>query len=129
MTEDKDLLFSMLLKTTCQDIYKDLGKYHREFTYRNCIDISFSNMNMNCIKEYPLKIKYKNVLVNTYYIDLVYDNIPIEIKTINKITEKEKCQIKNYIRYLNSEKGYLVNFGYKELTIIEFSDNNEKVII
>jgi len=80
-----------------------------------------------------LRMKYRDVRqqyhVPIYYIDTVGNNhlltnlipdiyidesIIIELKSIKKLDDKCRDQLKHYMKLLNSDKGYLINFGNKD---------------
>ena len=108
----------------CEKVYKELGLYHRERTYQIALEIELMKK-YNTIKEYPLKIWYSGQVINTYFIDIVLDNkIPIECKTISKLKDCDRHQIKNYMINMDKNIGYLVNFGFTNLTILKLVDDD-----
>ena len=110
------------LITMCKKVYAELGLYHRERTYQNALEYELIKTGHKTIKEYPLKIVYDNQVMNTYYIDIVIGNLPIEIKTIKNMGTAERYQIRNYMLNIGSDIGYLINFGHHELEVLRFND-------
>jgi len=59
---------------------------------------------------------YKTVRVGEYIPDLiVFDNIVVEIKTIDRITDHEKGQILNYLKIAKLRLGLILNFKFARL--------------
>ena len=106
----------------CKKVYAELGLYHRERTYQNALEYELIKTGHKTIKEYPLKIWYDEQVMNTYFIDIVIGNLPIEIKVVKNMGVAERNQIKNYMINIGSSIGYLINFGYHELEILKFED-------
>ncbi len=121
--------FDRYLIKMCKEVYEEMGHYHRENTYQNALVIELRNM-FNVIKEYPLPIEYKNQIINTYFVDIVLDyDLPIEIKSIKKLGKKEETQIWNYMKFISSDEGYLINFGHDNLEIWKYIKNKKVVLI
>ena len=118
-----------IITTKSKEVYSILGFGHRENAYRNGLTEELRELGLNPIKEYPLAITYKGHLLTTYYPDIVINNnLPIEIKWIKKLGEKEYLQITNYMRYIKSDVGYLINFGYTNLEMLKFTKNEDGTI-
>lgn len=122
-------LLDICLVEVCNKIYKALGRGHRERTYQNALEYELRKK-YNVIKEYPLTIMYDGIIVNGYFIDLVLNgNMPLELKASKKMGESEEYQIRNYMIQLNSNTGYLINFGLNKLEIIKFENEKKKKLI
>ena len=106
----------------CKKVYSELGVYHRERTYQNALEYELIKTGHKTIKEYPLKIWYDSQVMNTYFIDIVIKDLPIEIKAVKNMGVAERNQIKNYMINIGSSVGYLINFGYHELEMLRFND-------
>ena len=117
----QDRMDEALLKM-CKKVYAELGLYHRERTYQNALEYELIKVGHKTIKEYPLKIIYDNQVMNTYFIDIVIGNLPIEIKVVKNMGISERYQIRNYMMNIGSSVGYLINFGYHELEVLRFND-------
>ncbi len=95
-----------------KEVFQILGKGHRENAYQSALIVELRDSNYNPIKEFPIPILYKGHLLTTYFIDIVINNcIPIETKTIKKLTDKEFLQIQNYMVNIHNNIGYLINFS------------------
>ncbi len=98
--------------TKATEVFTTLGRLHRENAYQSALIVELRDSNYNPIKEYPVPIIYKNHVITTYYIDIVINNqVPIEVKTIKKLTDKEFHQIQNYMDNIHNNIGYLINFS------------------
>ncbi len=119
---EHQLFQEIALVIMCKKVYAELGLYHRERTYQNALEYELIKTGHKTIKEYPLKIWYDNQVMNTYYIDIVIKGLPIEIKTIKNMGTSERYQIINYMKNIDSNTGYLINFGHHELEVIRLED-------
>jgi len=99
-------------------VYKSLGCGLSEFAYQRALEIELIRNNHGVIREYYLPQYYKNIIVSNLRVDLcVFDlNCLVELKTISKLTIKERLQAKKY-KELSHLPVCLVNFGYKGLEI------------
>ena len=98
--------------TKAKEVFSILGRMHRENAYQCALIVELRSTNYRPIKEFPLPIMYKGNLLTTYYVDIVINYIlPIEIKTLKKLTDKEFHQIQNYMENIHNNTGYLINFS------------------
>ena len=108
-SEDKDAkekIVSAIVK-----VFKTLGRGRRESVYQNALKYEISRQFQTaCMIEYPLPILYEQERVGVSYIDLLLPRkFFVEVKSIAKLSIKDKLQAIAYARDLNL-KGILVNF-------------------
>ena len=110
---------------TCGVVYEAIGKGMREKCYQNALNILLSQHHRT-ILEFPISIDFLGECVSLCYPDIVLFNngekIVLEIKAISKLQLKEYQQIEGYLKHSDMKKGYLINFGNRELEIIKFDN-------
>jgi GxxExxY protein len=65
------------------EVYNTLGRGMAEPVYQEALAIEMSQRGMTAEREKPLKLHYKNTLMEkTYYADFYYKGIIIEMKSV-----------------------------------------------
>ena len=104
-------------------VYEAIGAGMREKVYQNAINLLLTEKHKT-ILEYPISINFKGHCMSLCYPDILLDyegeKILIEIKAISKLQLKEHLQLQGYIRHSGIQKGYLINFGIRELEIVRY---------
>ena len=95
------------------EIRKMLGAGFLEAVYQEALEMELSERRIPYIAQAELKLSYKGQpMRKAYTADFVcYDIIIVEIKALDKLTNKEDAQIQNYLRATGYRLGLLVNFG------------------
>ena len=95
------------------EVHRRLGPGLLESAYQECLMYELIKSGLNVKKEIPMPIIYKEVKLNQgYRIDLlVEDKIVIELKAVDKITDRHKAQLLTYLRLRKYELGLLLNFN------------------
>ncbi|MBW2106728.1 MAG: GxxExxY protein [Deltaproteobacteria bacterium] len=95
------------------EVHKELGPGFLEAVYQEALQIEFDIQNIPCISQPKIEIYYKDRKLEKYYVPdfLAFDNIVIEIKSINTLGRIEEVQIINSIKSCRKELGLLINFG------------------
>jgi GxxExxY protein len=94
------------------NVHKELGHGFNEKVYKNALAIELGESAVKCITEFPLKVKYHNIVVGDYYADIIADDkIVIEIKAVSKLEPVHEVQLVNYLKATGIEVGLLINFG------------------
>ena len=101
----------------CMEVHKYLGNGFLEAIYQEALEEEFKLIGIPFEREKRLQIKYKNKMLNKYYIVdfLCYDSIIIELKALSQLTSEHIAQVLNYLKATNNKVGLLVNFGTKSL--------------
>ncbi|MBQ8761259.1 MAG: GxxExxY protein [Bacteroidales bacterium] len=99
----------------CYEVYNELHCGLAEPIYQEALEIEFKIRNIPYEREVPLEVYYKGERLHKRYIaDFVcYDDIIIELKAVDAITNDHVAQILNYLKITKSPLGILVNFGNK----------------
>lgn len=102
-----------------KNVWNELGSGYSESVYQNALEYELQHQGITYDRR-PVNILYRGRSVGYMLTDIVIGNeYVIELKTVKKLTEDHKTQLKIYMKVLGISKGYLVNFG-DELTIQQF---------
>ena len=99
------------------EIHRQLGHGFLEPVYQDAAVIEFPLKQIPFEKEVMLPIKYKNVLLPTYYrADFVcLSEIIVEFKALSRLSSVEEAQLLNYLKATGLKRGLLLNFGTPSL--------------
>jgi GxxExxY protein len=98
------------------EVLNALGHGLLEKPYENALCVEFNLRNIPFTQQRRFDVMYKTVRVGEYIPDLiVFDNIVVEIKTIERITDHEKGQILNYLKIAKLRLGLILNFKFARL--------------
>ncbi|HXJ99049.1 MAG TPA: GxxExxY protein [Gelidibacter sp.] len=111
------------------EVHKNLGKGFSEIVYKDALEYEFSNHNIPFEREKEFKVKYKDIfLKHKFYADfVVYNNIILEIKTVECFNPSHYNQCINYLKISGYELAILANFHSNSLEykrIIDTKKNN-----
>lgn len=95
------------------EVYNHLGPGFAEAVYQECLSIEFGLRNIPFQAQCPLQITYKeHKLEQVFRPDfVVYDQIIVEIKAVQRLGPNEDCQLMNYLRATGLRLGLLLNFA------------------
>ena len=100
------------MEDICKKVYAGLGTGFRETIYQEALAVELRSAGHIISTECVIPVKYKDQYVGNIRCDIIMNNdMVIECKAIAKLGEKERQQIKQYLRTTGIFKGYLVNFG------------------
>ncbi|MYC80826.1 MAG: GxxExxY protein [Acidobacteria bacterium] len=93
------------------EVLNTLGHGFLEKPYENALVVEF-RLNGIPFKQQPrFDVIYKSVRVGEYIPDLVvFDQIVVEAKTIDRIADLERGQILNYLKITQLRVGLILNF-------------------
>jgi GxxExxY protein len=99
------------------EVHRILGSGLLESAYQNCLIYELKKAGLKVEKEISLPIVYKNIELNHgYRIDLlVNEQIVIELKTVEELTDVHKAQVLTYLKLGDFPLGLLINFHSKIL--------------
>jgi GxxExxY protein len=102
----------------CMEVHGILGKGHSEVVYKDALEYEFSINQIPFSREKSYKIEYKDIILprgfNADFV--VYDEIVLESKAIENLTNSHVKQTLNYLAASKLKLGLLVNFGENSLT-------------
>lgn len=98
----------------CFEVYKELGCGFVEPVYQESLTIELRMREIPSIPQPRLKLKYKDVELESEYIPdfICYRKIIVELKAVSKLADEHRAQVHNYLKATNHRLGLLVNFGH-----------------
>ena len=98
------------------EVLNTLGHGLLEKPYENALRVEFSLRKIPFNQQPRFDVTYKSVKIGEYVPDLiVFDQIVVDTKTIDRITNHEKGLILNYLKITGLRVGLLLNFKYAKL--------------
>ena len=98
------------------EVHATLGRGMAEAIYQEALAIEMNKRDMVVEREKPLRLQYKDVILEKiYYADFYYNGIIIELKSVDEICSDHRAQLFNYMRITGKDRGVLINFGEKRL--------------
>ena len=98
------------------EVHATLGRGMAEPIYQEALAIEMNKRDMIVEREKPLRLQYKDVILEKiYYADFYYNGIIIELKSVEDICSDHRAQLFNYMRITGKNRGILINFGEKRL--------------
>lgn len=99
------------LKKISFKIFEKLGPGYSERVYHNAFEVELRLHAMDYDTEKILPIVYEGHTIGNLRVDLVVDGRAIvELKSVTKLKDEFRNQVKNYIKLTGLEAGYLINF-------------------
>ena len=95
------------------DVYKELGPGLLESVYEEALCFELEQRGLKVERQMQVPINYKgNVLKTELRLDvLVEDKVIIELKSVEEMKKVFAKQLLTYLRLMNKEVGFLVNFN------------------
>ena len=95
------------------EVQNHLGRGFLELVYHDALNVELGLRGIPFETEKLITITYKGHLLDrTYKADLVcYDNIVVELKSVEKLRPEHTAQLLNYLKATNLPLGILINFG------------------
>ena len=99
------------------DVYNVLGPGLLESIYEEALCYELQQRGLNVERQKTVPIIYKGITLSSdFRLDLlVEDQIILELKSTEEIKAVYFKQIKTYLRLLNKQLGFLVNFGENDM--------------
>jgi GxxExxY protein len=112
------------------DVHRNLGRGFSEIVYKDVIEYEFKQLDIPFEREKEYAVKYKDtVLKHKFYADFViYDEIILEIKTVDAFIKPHFNQCLNYLRVSGNEIAFLVNFNSVSLEYKRFLLTKNKLV-
>ena len=97
-------------------ILNNLGAGFAEKIYENALIYELTQLGFKTSGQQSFNVIYKDQNLGTYIPDLIInDEIIVELKTIDKITNHEIGQVMNYLKVTNLTMGVILNFKHTQL--------------
>ncbi|MCW3805408.1 GxxExxY protein [Plebeiibacterium marinum] len=116
IANDIESVYKQLLNASFE-IHKSLGPGLLENAYEECLVYELKNRGIKVERQKGLPLIYKDVQLETgYRIDLlVEDEIVVELKVCESLTDVHLAQILTYMKLSECKLGLLINFNVKYL--------------
>ena len=115
------------------EVHATLGRGMAEPIYQEALAIEMNKRDMVVEREKPLRLQYKDVILEKiYYADFYYNGVIIELKSVDEICSDHRAQLFNYMRITGKDRGVLINFGEKRLRAERYlylSDDDDFVLL
>ncbi len=99
------------LKIISKRIFEKLGPGFSERVYHNAFEVELRLAGVQYETEKILPVMYEGHTVGNLRADLIVDKrIIVELKSVTKLKDEFRNQVRNYIRLTGLETGFLVNF-------------------
>lgn len=94
-------------------VHRSLGPGLLESAYEECLVFELQKAGLNCERQKPVPVFYKEVKLDCgYRIDILVENsIIIELKTVDAFNPVHEAQILTYMKFSNKSIGLLINFN------------------
>ncbi len=98
------------------EVLNTLGHGLLEKPYENALVVEFELQDISYRQQPRFEVEYKSVKVGEYVPDLIcFDQIVVDTKTIERITNNEIGQMMNYLKITGLSLGLLLNFKHSKL--------------
>ncbi|MEW5947063.1 MAG: GxxExxY protein [bacterium] len=95
------------------DVHRELGPGFLEAVYQDAMQFELDMRRIPYESQSPVTVYYKGrKLKKEYYADLLcFGAIIVELKAIERLTERDHAQLLNYLKATGMKVGVLINFG------------------
>ena len=98
------------------EVLNELGHGLLEKPYENTLAVEFSLQGIPFKQQPRYTVRYRDVTVGEYVPDLLcFDQVIVDTKTIEKISDHEIGQMLNYLKITGLRVGLIVNFKHARL--------------
>jgi GxxExxY protein len=93
-------------------VQRALGPGLLESAYEACLAYELEKAGLQVRRQVPLDIAYETIQIQAAYrLDLlVEDQIVLELKTVERLTDFHEAQLLTYLRFSSKRLGFLLNF-------------------
>jgi len=99
------------------EVHRHLGPGLLESAYATCLAHEFHLQQVDFQKEWPLPVKYKDILLDCgYRLDfLVANELLLELKSVEKVLPVHEAQLLSYLKLSGKRTELLINFNVQLL--------------
>lgn len=99
------------IRFLAQNIWESLGPGYSESVYHRAFEVALRDAGIPYETERIIPVYYMGQNVGNVRADLIIDrNLVLELKSVSKLNETYRIQIRNYLNLLGLTQGYLINF-------------------
>jgi GxxExxY protein len=119
-----------LVRMVANHVWDSLGPGYSERVYHNAFEVALRMNSVSYETERIIPIFFQGHNVGNLRADLVIDqSMIVELKSIVRLKEENRNQIKNYMKLMKLNTGILVNFptvsGPVEVEVFSLQNSNE----
>ena len=97
-------------------VHEILGRALEEPVYQEALEIELQRRGIGASSQMKVDCFYDGIKLKKYYIpDFFYEDIIIEIKSVETVASEHRAQLFGYMRLTGKDKGILINFGEPSL--------------
>jgi len=98
----------------CFEVYKEKGCGFLEEVYQEALEMELELQSIPFSSQQGIKLHYKGRKMKRQYVPdfLIVGKIIVEIKAVDKLTDKHRAQVINYLHATGCELALLINFGH-----------------
>jgi GxxExxY protein len=97
-------------------VLNELGNGLQEKVYENALCVELTSRGLRFAQQRRFPVFYKKVQVGMFIPDLlVEDQVIVDLKTIEQITDQEAGQVLNYLRITKLRLALILNFQHARL--------------
>jgi GxxExxY protein len=95
------------------EVHKALGPGLFESVYEQCLSHEFKLRNISFERQLLVPVVYKGLKLECgYKLDLLVENtVILELKSIERILPVHEAQLITYLKLLNKQVGFIINFN------------------
>lgn len=94
------------------EVHRELGPGREESVYENALEHEFKLRGINYERQALLNIYYKGEYVGKERLDMwIEKKLVVELKSVEKVLDLHKAQVRSYLKTTGNELGLLINFN------------------
>ncbi|MGH7637534.1 MAG: GxxExxY protein [Gemmatimonadaceae bacterium] len=94
------------------EVHKELGYGFHESVYVRSLAVLLTHWGTRVLREVPVTVLFRGVDVGTHRLDLLVENrVVVEVKSMERVPQIFRKQVRNYLAATDKELGLLINFG------------------
>jgi GxxExxY protein len=107
----KDEVYAII--GAAMEVHNQAGAGYTEPLYQEMLELELSLRQIPFEPQKRLQVSYKGHVLQKYYVaDLVcYESVLVELKAVERVTNREEAQILNYLKMTGLRVGLLINFA------------------
>jgi len=103
------------LRSMAEDIWASLGPGYSESVYHCAFEVALRSQGIYYETERIVPVYYSGLNVGHVRADLIVNRkAVIELKSVSKLNETYRIQTQNYLKLLDLQEGFLINFPDKK---------------
>jgi GxxExxY protein len=96
------------------EVHNEFGFGFSESVYARSLAVALEQKGVRVLRELPVTVVFRGVEVGRHRLDLlVEDRIVVEVKSMERLPELAKKQVRKYLAAARKELGLLINFGIR----------------